>query len=254
VLGLSGVLWQGHTLLDAYVTLGGDSNTSFRTGALLCIATAYLWLVNRLRRNNDDVVYESTLVALVMAAGGFALIVGACTCNPWLVECGVGNTPIFNALWLIYGIPWLLLALISRRLPLFVPSIISVGLRVIAIFAELLFAVGLVRQVYHGSVFLNADMVLSERTWISAVMGLYGALLLWIGIANRSKTCRLSSLAILLLTALKVFLGDLGSLEGVYRFASFFGLGVALMTIGYIYQKTATSADEGIPSSDDRSV
>jgi len=234
VLGLSGVLWQGHTLLDAYVTLGGDSNTSFRTGALLCIATAYLWLVNRLRRNNDDVVYESTLVALVMAAGGFALIVGACTCNPWLVECGVGNTPIFNALWLIYGIPWLL--------------------RVIAIFAELLFAVGLVRQVYHGSVFLNADMVLSERTWISAVMGLYGALLLWIGIANRSKTCRLSSLAILLLTALKVFLGDLGSLEGVYRFASFFGLGVALMTIGYIYQKTATSADEGIPSSDDRSV
>lgn len=45
------------------------------------------------------------------------------------------------------------------------------------------------------------------------------------------------SLAILLLAVGKVFLIDTANLDNLYRVFSFFGLGVTLITLGYLYQR-----------------
>ena len=45
------------------------------------------------------------------------------------------------------------------------------------------------------------------------------------------------TLAVLVVTALKVFLLDMAGLTGLYRVGSFLGLGLSLIGIGYIYQR-----------------
>ncbi len=61
--------------------------------------------------------------------------------------------------------------------------------------------------------------------------------LLGLGIYRRISALRYASLAVLLITVLKVFLFDMGGLTGLYRAASFMGLGLSLVGIGYIYQR-----------------
>ena len=41
----------------------------------------------------------------------------------------------------------------------------------------------------------------------------------------------------MVLVVLKVFLFDLSNLEGLYRIASFIGLGLCLVGIGWLYQR-----------------
>jgi uncharacterized membrane protein len=48
---------------------------------------------------------------------------------------------------------------------------------------------------------------------------------------------RYASAAAVLLTVLKVFLIDASDLTGLYRVASFLGLGLSLIGIGYLYQR-----------------
>jgi len=57
------------------------------------------------------------------------------------------------------------------------------------------------------------------------------------------------ALAILILTVRKVFLSDMAALGGLYRVASFLGLGLFLVGIGYIYQRYVFTAKkaEGEP-------
>ena len=77
----------------------------------------------------------------------------------------------------------------------------------------------------------------------------YALALLAGGIFFRKTALRYGSLAVLLITVLKVFLGDMGGLTGLYRVASFLGLGLCLVGIGYVYQRfvfadTATAAPD----------
>ena len=48
---------------------------------------------------------------------------------------------------------------------------------------------------------------------------------------------RYASLAVLMVVVLKVFLFDMSDLTGLYRVASFLGLGLCLVAIGYLYQR-----------------
>ena len=41
----------------------------------------------------------------------------------------------------------------------------------------------------------------------------------------------------MVLVVLKVFLSDMSGLEGLYRIASFIGLGLSLVGIGWLYQR-----------------
>jgi len=52
-----------------------------------------------------------------------------------------------------------------------------------------------------------------------------------------SQRARLASAVVIALTILKAFLIDMSALTGVYRALSFMGLGLVLVTIGWLYQK-----------------
>jgi uncharacterized membrane protein len=61
--------------------------------------------------------------------------------------------------------------------------------------------------------------------------------LLAVGLWRKSPWLRHGALAILILTVCKVFLSDMAALGGLYRVASFLGLGLFLVGIGYVYQR-----------------
>ncbi len=70
-----------------------------------------------------------------------------------------------------------------------------------------------------------------------AVWTLYGLLLLGLGTWKHSQVLRYASAAVILGTVTKVFLVDASDLTGLYRVASFLGLGLSLIGIGYLYQR-----------------
>lgn len=58
-----------------------------------------------------------------------------------------------------------------------------------------------------------------------------------LGIRRGNAVLRYASLALVWLAVGKVFLFDMGIMEGFYRALSFLGLGAVLIAIGYFYQR-----------------
>jgi uncharacterized membrane protein len=72
---------------------------------------------------------------------------------------------------------------------------------------------------------------------MSVAWGLYAILLLVLGIWRRVKALRFLALGFLYLAAAKVFLYDLGQLEGLYRILSLVGLAVSLIVVSLLLQR-----------------
>ena len=75
------------------------------------------------------------------------------------------------------------------------------------------------------------DLVLSIA-WAS-----YSLALLVLGVRLRNVAARWGSLALLLMTIAKVFLLDLGRLEGLWRATSMLGLALSLLVVSFLYQR-----------------
>lgn len=69
----------------------------------------------------------------------------------------------------------------------------------------------------------------------SAAWGLLGLGLLLTGVRQQDKLLRYTALGLMTLTAGKVFLYDVSALEGLYRVFAFFGLGLSLLGLSWIY-------------------
>lgn len=156
----------------------------------------------------------------------------------------VGTTPFFNRIGLIYGgAALLLLALgwaLMRRPQL--GQMASIGYRAAGAYGLFLGFVCVslwVRQLVHGdNINLFGRAVTDGELYgYSAAWTLYGVALLGLGVKMRTQALRYASAAVVLLTVLKVGLIDASDLTGLYRVASFLGLGVALIGIGYLYQR-----------------
>ena len=59
---------------------------------------------------------------------------------------------------------------------------------------------------------------------------------------------RFAGLAIGAIVATKVFVFDMAGLSGLYRAASFLGLGACLVGLGYLYQRIAAPPHDDAPS------
>jgi uncharacterized membrane protein len=78
----------------------------------------------------------------------------------------------------------------------------------------------------------NGEFYAYSAVWIAFALSL-----LAMGILRRSGPLRYGSLAVLMITVLKVFLFDMSDLTGLFRVASFLGLGLTLIGIGRVYQR-----------------
>ncbi len=159
--------------------------------------------------------------------------------NPVFDRQMVGNWPLVNALTPAYLLPGVLIALIGYVLrnhavltvwrTAWPPA--ALGLALVWLSME-------IRRFFHAPDDLDATfMTTPENYSYSAVWLLFALVLLAAGITVRVAQLRYASLAVLVLVVLKVFLIDLSDLEGLLRVASFLGLGLCLVGIGFIYQR-----------------
>ena len=96
--------------------------------------------------------------------------------------------------------------------------------------------------------YIFKDVTASAGGWAlysySAAWLLYAVALLSIGLKFDFHKMRLSGLFVLAVVVLKVFLVDMGSLEGLSRALSFMGLGATLIGLGALYQKLSRKKKE----------
>ncbi len=176
-------------------------------------------------------------------AGGAALqtvVFQVLYANPLWSADSVGTMPIFNNLLLAYGVPAALI-LIYIRSAFQPPILVQAGsiLSLVLVFIDVSLEV---RHHFQGPVLSGINV--SDSEWYSysaAWLGLSGVLLA-LGIRGHSAALRYSSLGVLLLTVGKVFLFDMAALTGLYRAASFAGLGLCLIAVGYLYQRFVFTA------------
>ncbi len=111
--------------------------------------------------------------------------------------------------------------------------------------AALFGAVGLVTMetYYYFELINRPDSPLAPML-VSLEWTLLGVLLLTGGVLNRSRGMRLLGLAMLTVTAFKLFLFDLGFLEMPYRTFTFAGLGITLLIVSWLYSRYGTAAAE----------
>lgn len=155
--------------------------------------------------------------------------------SPLLVREPVGDVPLLNLLLLAYGLPAALLLVYARV------ALRGTGFRRAAqaiAAALLLLDVSLeVRHAFQGAYLEIGRTSAAEWYAYSAIWLGYAGVLLAGGISTGSNGLRYGSLAVLLLTVAKVFLSDMSSLTGLLRAASFAGLGLCLLGVGYLYQR-----------------
>ena len=77
----------------------------------------------------------------------------------------------------------------------------------------------------------------------------YSLVLLGLGTAGRVSGLRWMSLGITLLTVGKVFLYDLGHLQGLYRVGSLAGLAICLLLVSFLYQRFVFRQTEAVGDS-----
>ena len=110
-----------------------------------------------------------------------------------------------------------------------------------------------VRRAFQGETLLltfgtypqNGEIYAYSVAWI-----VFALVLLALGIRWVSQPLRYASLAVLLVTVAKVFLYDMSDLTGLFRVASFLGLGLTLIGIGRVYQRYVFKP-EPAPETDD---
>ncbi len=163
--------------------------------------------------------------------------------NPLYTGEAVGHYPLLNVLMLAYLIP----ALFAFRLAISnAPADIPRQKEIAAIAGLLLVLAYIsleVRRAFHGPILNVGATTDAELYTYSAAWLVYAGVLLTLGFIQRQALLRYAGLAMLLIVSLKVFLIDMGDLTGLYRVASFLGLGLVLIGIGYIYQRFMRPAD-----------
>jgi uncharacterized membrane protein len=94
-----------------------------------------------------------------------------------------------------------------------------------------------VRHAFHGSL-LYLGGISDAESYVYSVAWLgYGALLLVAGVLFNNQPIRYAGLGVLTIAVGKTFIIDMSALTGLYRAASFLGLGASLLGIGYLYQR-----------------
>lgn len=238
---------------------------------------ARVWTAGDLRSDSYDLLDQSVQTLWWLAAAwlllrrdagaraapawhaGAGLLALACTqiafghlihANPLGTSDPVGDWPLVNLLGAAYLAPAVLLALIARDSAIALPAQARQALAGGAGLLGFVYLTLEVRRAFQGPVLLleghppgGAEIYAYSAAWLAIALGLLG-----VGIVRRSALWRRASLAVMAITVLKVFLYDMSDLTGLYRVASFLGLGLGLIGIGSLYRRFVAldrGADEG---------
>jgi uncharacterized membrane protein len=160
--------------------------------------------------------------------------------NPLFSFEPVGTVPLLNLLGLAYLLPALLCLALATGATFDLGAPVRQALRIGAGVLVFVYLTLEVRRAFQGEelwVLAGRETTNAEFYAYSAVWIGYALVLLAVGIARNSAVLRYASLTVLSVAVAKVFLYDMSDLTGLYRVASFLGLGLTLIGIGYIYRR-----------------
>lgn len=191
-------------------------------------------------RSHNRVIAIGWKVLLALAALNI-VFVHLLAQNPLGSGDGVGDLPLVNLLLLAYAAPAALafvFALRFREREVWHQPLSGQNTAWVACLMLVFVWVSLeTRRFFQGSVLSGGEASDAEIYAYSVVWLIYAGALLALAINLGSQALRWASLAVLALTVVKVFMSDMSALTGLWRVASFFGLGLTLVGIGFLYQR-----------------
>lgn len=176
-------------------------------------------------------LYSRILLVLALALYARVLLftVGS---NNWLVG-DIGEKPLLNLLLLTHGAPVLLFLAVWRW---YLP-----GLQRFALYgasAALFIFVSLeITHLWRGNIRFSGSMQDAELYTYSIVWLIMAVAAILGGIRRFGHGCYRGGLVLLGLVIAKLFLVDMADLTGLLRVASFMGMGLALLALGYLHQR-----------------
>lgn len=188
-------------------------------------------------RKGERRVFFFAWQILAVLTAGHVFLVQVLFDNPLWSGQAVGETFLFNLLGLAYLAPALLALAFAR---LFQkdhrPKLLLIAGCSALVLLFVFFSLQ-VSQLHQGSR-LSLDAITQAESYsYSLVWLLYAGALLAIALYRNLQSLRYASLAVLSLAIGKVFLVDMAHLTGLFRVASFFGLGLSLIAIGTFYHR-----------------
>lgn len=198
----------------------------------LLLALAGIWIGDKTKRT----ALTQYSIGLGWFTLGHLLVFDLWRFNPLWSSQSVGEPLFVNPLALAYALPGVILTLSSfvKTMPRLRQFWTLAGGLLLFIYINLL-----VRHVFQGA-YLNQPFSLMSNAELysySVLWATTGLTLLITGITRNRQDLRYASLAMMGITASKVFLIDARELVGLWRVVSFFGLGVSLLLLGYLYQR-----------------
>jgi len=174
------------------------------------------------------------LIAVSCAA---ILLFSLTTLNPVVTQAPMPGNAVFNALLLAYLAPMLLLGLIARKLEVLNWQRLRPPAGLLALVLAFVYLTLETKRVFQGHAMVAWSTSVEESYAYSAVWLTFALALFVAGLRMSRQHIRYAGLGVMVLVVLKVFLWDMSSLEGLYRIASFIGLGLCLVGIGWLYQR-----------------
>jgi uncharacterized membrane protein len=242
--------FHGTKLVDAELSM-----VEVATLAILWLAAARIVVRIALLRDEVKLIWAALLLAVL---GGAAILLGPVLfLNPLIYSIDVGARPIFNQAAYAFILPALCCLIVARSFDRARATAVATERDLISNLTALRMVLGAIalvtgfvgvsilnRQLFAGNIVVwpagtfmtdlksDAELYGYSLAWLG-----YGALLILMALTTRSGPLRHAAAGIVLLAVLKVFLVDAAGLTGLYRVASFLGLGISLITFGYLYQR-----------------
>jgi len=170
--------------------------------------------------------------------------------NPFLSPVPIRGWPILNSALYVFGSGFALfmaMAAMARRSKLDpAQRHVTTGVAAaIALIDGLLGVSALNRHLFQGAVIVldQVDPSDAEKYGYSVGWLIYGGLILALAIWRRLPALRHAAAGIIVLVVCKVFIVDADQLKGLFRVASFLGLGLTLLVLGYLYQRMLKRAE-----------
>jgi uncharacterized membrane protein len=221
-------LYDGQIFVEDFTLTEAAINTTLWAG----LGLSYY---NR-SRHSEHLAHFYTIcsrVLMVLALASYALTLTGL--NPIGGEEPISSTPLWNILLLAYGAPVLLAAIAwfayEPQFRKFAAAVAGVGL---FIFVSLE-----IRHLWHAALDLDLGTKNGEVYTYSAAWLVMAVITMLASTRFGSKDVYRAGIGLLFVVIGKIFLFDMAGLEGLLRVASFMGLGLALLGLGWLYQRTA---------------